>query len=215
MPDERRRRLKDLEAVIASGFDGVRDQGRALREIRDDGLYLEVGAKTFEEYVKTRWAMAVRTAYYQIDAADIHEAVCTIRADGVLPITTEWVARELSPILHQQGPAKVAEAWGKVSDAYAGQRPPTAREVHRVLVAEGYRAKVGHVSTGKPNSRILLGQVGDRIAAAEKRLDWFLHRDAPNLKIASSTRKVAAGYADRCQILADHLRAFAEEREVE
>ncbi len=44
------------------------------------------------------------------------------------------------------GSAKVAEAWSKVSERYADQRPPTAREVHRVLVEEGYRPKVGQVS---------------------------------------------------------------------
>lgn len=215
LPDDRRRRLKELETVIASGFAGVVSLGRALREIRDGGLHLEVGAQTFEQYVKSRWAMDVSRAYQQIDAADIHEAVSTNRRDEMLPIATEWVARELAPILHQQGPAAVAKAWSEVSDAYAGQRSPTAREVHRILVAKGYRAKVGHVSTGKPNARILLGQVGDRIAATEKRLEWFLHRDAPNLKIATSTRQLASSYADRCQILVDHLRAFAEGRDVE
>jgi hypothetical protein len=133
----------------------------------------------------------------------------------MLPITTESVGRELVPILHQQGPDKVAEAWAKVSATYAGQRSPTAREVHRVLVAEGYRPKVGQVSSGKPNARILLGAVGDRVASTEKRLDYFLHREAPNLKVAASTRQLAASYADRCQVLADHLRAFSEGREVE
>jgi hypothetical protein len=216
MPDDRRRRLKELETVIASGFDGVVHLGRALREIRDEGYYREVGASTFEQYVKSRWAIAARTAYYQIDAADIHDAVSAqIVQRPMLPIATEGVARELAPILHQQGPGKVAEAWAKVSEAYAGQRPPTAREVHRILVAEKYLPKVGQVSTGKPNARILLGQVGDRVASTEKRLDYFLHREAPNLKVADSTRKLATSYADRCQVLADHLRAFAEGREVE
>lgn len=212
MPNDRRERLKELETVVASGFEGVVSLGHALREIRDDGLYLEVGARTFEQYVKSRWAMVSSAAYNHIDAADIQDAISSIEETPILNIA---VTRELAPILHQQGPATVREAWGKVSAAYAGQRPPTAREVHRVLVAEGYRPKIGHVSTGKPNARILLGQVGDRIAATEKRLDWFLHREAPNLKVAPATRQLAASYADRCQILVDHLRAFAEGRDVE
>lgn len=214
MPDSRRARLKELEAVIASGWDEVVRVGQALREIRDEGLYLELdGGINFEDYCKSRWSLARRTAYYQIDAANIHDAVCTNRAH--IPIATEWVARELGPILHNQGPEKVAEAWSKVSERFAGQRPPTAREVNRVLVEEGYLAPVGRVSSGPINTRILLGAVGDRIAAAEKRLDWFLSKDVKGRKVSPTVRALAATYAVRCEALASLLRDFAEDRESE
>lgn len=211
MPDVRRRRLKELEAVIASGWAEAVRVGQALREIRDEGLYLELGeGVTFETYCQSRWSLAKRTAYYRIDAADVHDAVCTIRAHDSIPITTEWVGRELAPILRDGGPAKVAEAWSKVSERYQGQRPPTAREVHRVLVEEGYRPRVGHVSGGKHNTGILLGQVGERIAATEKRLEWFLTRDVVDQpKIAKTTRSLAASYADRLEALARLLRDFS------
>lgn len=212
MPDERRRRLKELEAVIQHGWAEVVRVGQALREIRDQGLYLELDeGLTFEGYCRTRWALPKASAYRKIDAAEIDAATSQIR--DAVPIATEAVASELAPLLRSGGATKVAEAWTKVSAEYRGQRPPTAREVHKVLMREGYRPRIGSVSSGKPNARILLGQVGDRIHATEKRLDWYLEREVPGLKVGSPTRQLAVSYAARCQALADRLRAFAEESE--
>jgi hypothetical protein len=208
---DRRARLRELEQVIETGWEAVVAVGLALREIRDERLYLELdGGLTFEEYVRLRWSVSPGHAYREIDAADVAEAISPM-GETAVPIANERVGRGLAMVLHQGGPAKVAEAWSKVSDRYRDQRPPTAAEVHRVLVAEGYRPPVGRASPGKPNGRILLGQVGDRIAATEKRLDWFLNREAPGLpRIAANTRELAATYADRCEQLARRLRAFAE-----
>lgn len=210
MPDTRRQRLKELEGVIASGWTEVVRVGQALREIRDEGLYLELGdGVTFKDYCKSRWSLPESTAYQRIDMANIHDATSAIAE--VSAITTEAVGRELAPLLRNGGPAKVAEAWAKVSERYKDQRPPTAREVHRVLVEEGYRPRVGQVSGGKHNSLILLGQVGERIVLLERRLNWFLTRDiADGKKIGSPTRKLAADYADRCEALARRLREFAD-----
>lgn len=213
MPDERRSRLKELEHVIETGWEAAVAVGQALREIRDEGLYLELdGGLTFEQYCRSRWAIPSSSARRKIDAAEVAEVLQT-RGSARLPVTTEEVGRELAVVLHNQGPVKLAEAWGKVSEAYAGQRPPTAREVHRILVAEGYRPRVGQVSTGKPNLRILLGQVGDRIAATEKRLEWYLSREVGDKSPAEATRKLALDYAGRCDRLAELLRGFAEGRE--
>lgn len=211
MPDARRRRLKELEEVIASGWAEAVRVGQALREIRDEGLYLELGeGVTFEEYCNSRWSIDRSRGYQYIDAADVHEAVSTIGLQAV-PILTERVGRELRTLLRDGGPARVAEAWSKVSERYHGQRPPTAKEVHRVLVEEGYRPKIGHVSGGKHNTGILLGQVGERIAATEKRLDWFLTHDIQaRPKIAKTTRTLAATYADRLETLARRLRDFSQ-----
>lgn len=216
MPDSRRARLKELEAVIASGWDEVVRVGQALREIRNDGLYLELdGGITFPDYCKSRWSMADRTALQYMDAADVSEAT---RANGAsLPILSERVGRELAPLLRIEGggPALVAEAWAKISERFADQRPPTAREVNRVLIEEGYRPPVGRVSSGPINTRILLGGVGDKIAATEKRLDWFLSKDVKGRKVSPTVRALAATYAARCEALATLLRDFAEDRESE
>ena len=206
MPDARRQRLKELETVIASGFDGVVSLGQALREIRDDGLYLELDdGLTFEQYVKSRWSLSVSYAYRQIDAALIHEAISPI-GETAVAITTEATARELAPILRAGGPARVAEAWTKVSAAYAGQRPPTAREVHNVLVAEGYREKAFNVSATSANRRVRLGQYGDKLIAAEKRLDWFIAKEHGDKPLAERDKRLALDYAEKCERMARLLR---------
>lgn len=206
MPDARRRRLKELETVIASGFEGVVSLGRALREIRDDGLYLELGeGLTFEQYVKSRWSLHVSRAYQQIDAADIHDAISTNGRD-VLPITSERVSRELAIVLHNAGPETVAEAWAKVSDRYRGERPPTAREVHQVLVQEGYRDRAFAVSSGATSRRIRIGQYGDKLIAAEKRLDWFIAKELGDKPLGQRDKLLVADYAEKCERMARLLR---------
>jgi hypothetical protein len=211
MPATRRTRLKQLEQVIEKGWSSVVAVGQALREIRDDGLYLELDeGLTFEQYVKSRWAMVSSAAYNHIDAAEIAEAVSSIEETPILNLA---VSRELAPLLRDGGSKRVAEAWKKISKVYEGQRPPTALEVHRVLVSEGYRPKPGRATGGPVNARILLGQFGDKLIAAERRFEWFVKHDINGRKVGASTRKLAASYADRCERLAQELRDFAEDVE--
>lgn len=204
-PVLRRERLKELEGVIARGWDHVVEVGRALREIRDEGLYLELGeGLTFEQYCRSRWSVAARTAYQQIDAVDIDEAVRAVARN--MPINTEFVGRELAPLLRIGGKPLVAEAWTKVTDRFEGQRPPTAREVHQVLVEEGYRQRVIGPSSGKVNRSIRLGMVGDKIVAAEKRLAWFIERELEGKPLTKRDRDKAQRYAEICLAMADDLQ---------
>jgi hypothetical protein len=211
LPDVRKRRLKELETVISTGWGAAVAVGQALREIRDEGLYLEVGASSFDSYCRSRWSIADRTALQYMDAAAVARA---IRAShDPIPILTEWVGRELAPILRDGGPERVAEAWTKVSERFKGQRPPTARLVHEVLVEEGFVAPrvTDKVSGGRLNTEILLGQFGEKLVAAENRLNWFFTRDIANRKkIGKSTRTLAVEYADRLDELATQLRTFGE-----
>lgn len=205
-PAERRERLKDLEAVIAAGWERMVEVGRALQQIRDEGLYLELGeGLTFEQYVRSRWALAKRTAYGYIDAAEVECAI----AHSDVRVLNEATARELAPLLRSGGREAVADAWAKVSERFRGQRPPTAREVHRVLVEEGYRQQSIGPSSGKVNRRIKLGQFGDKLGAAEKRLDWFVAKDLGDRPLAKSDKALAASYADRCERMGARLRELA------
>jgi hypothetical protein len=207
MPDARRRRLKELETVIASGWGEVVRVGQALQEISEDGLYLEVGAQTFEGYCRSRWSFAARTAYQYIDAVQVDEAVRAIARNTT--INTEFVARELAPLLRRGGKPLVAEAWSKVADRFDGQRAPTAREVHEVLVEEGYRQRVIGPASGKVNRRIRLGQFGDKLIAAEKRLNWFATHELGDKPLAKRDRDLAARYADKLEAMAELLRTIA------
>lgn len=208
MPNQRRARLKELEAVIASGFQGAVALGRALQEIQGDNLQWEIADDlTFEDYCRTRWSFTARRAYQYIDAALIDDATrTTVR---VMPINTERAARELAPLLRQGGQKLVAEAWAKVAARYEGQRPPTAREVHNVLVEEGYFQRTIGPSSGKVNRRIRLGQFGDKLIAAEKRLNWFATKELGDTPLAARDRQLADRYAEKCEALAKVLRALA------
>lgn len=208
MPSERRARLKELETVIASGFDHVVELGRALEEISASGLYLEVGARTFEQYCRSRWSFAARTAYQYIDAVKIDEATRAV-AQNMVP-NTERAARELVPLLRTGGPPLVAEAWAKVAERFEGQRSPTAQEVHAVLVEEGYRERTIGPSSGTVNRRIRLGQFGDKLIGAEKRLDWFLERELGDKPLAKADRRLAERYALACEHMAGLLRTLAK-----
>jgi hypothetical protein len=206
MPDERRRRLKELEAVISAGWERVVEVGRALLEIQDKELYKELGeGLTFKDYMRSRWSLPKQTAYQYIDAAKVESAI----ADSDVRILNEATARELAPLLRSHGVDTVAEAWSKVSDRYRGQRPPTAREVHLVLVEEGYRDKAFGVSTSPANRRVRLGQYGDKLIAAEKRLDWFIAKELGDKPLAERDKRLAIDYAEKCERMARLLREIA------
>lgn len=205
MPDERRQRLKELEAVIGSAFARAAELGRAFREIKGDNLQWEIDpALTFDQYCRVRWSYAARTAYQFLDAADIEDATRAIAQN--MPINSESVGRELVPLLRQGGGPLVRDAWAKVAERYAGQRPPTAREVHDVLVEEGYREKAFSASSGAVSRRIRLGQYGDKLIAAEKRLDWFIAKELGDKPLAERDKRLAIDYAEKCERMARLLR---------
>lgn len=189
--------------MIAHGWDHVVEVGRALREIHDEGLYLELdGGITFEQYVKSRWALPKRTAYRWMGTVEIQDAVCQIGT----PITTEVVANELRPLLEKGGPELVAEAWSKIADRYQGQRPPTAREVNKALVEDGYRERVIGPSSGKVNISVRLGMFGDKLIDAEKRLRWFIDKELGGKPLVKRDRERAVGYAATLETMAATLR---------
>jgi hypothetical protein len=62
-------RLEDLERKISRNFF---EAAEALREIRDDKLYL-VYAETFKEYCEKRLDRSIRAVYEQLKMLEIHE----------------------------------------------------------------------------------------------------------------------------------------------
>lgn len=206
-PAERRARLRELEDVIARSWEHVVEVGVALREIRDTGLYLELGeGLTFEQYVRTRWALPKTTAYQRIDMARLHEATSAI-AD--FPISNEWAGRELLPVLRSHGGEGVAEAWSKIAERYRDQRPPTAREVHKALVEDGYREQAIGPSSGPVNRRIRFGQFGDKLIAATKRLDHFVNKELGDHPLGKSEQAMAEKYRAIAEHMADTLKLLA------
>lgn len=85
-------RLSHLEGVVSSGIDSFISVGLALAEIKDSKLYRNQ-YRTFDEYCRSRWNIAARTAYQCIKSA----STCKL-LDGLPLPANENVARVLSEI---------------------------------------------------------------------------------------------------------------------
>ncbi len=79
---------------------------------------------TFEQYVRSRWSLAKRTAYQYIDADEVECAI----AHSDVPVLNERVARELAPLLRQGGRELVAET-AEIGLANPHDHWPLTREV--------------------------------------------------------------------------------------
>lgn len=123
------RRLEELEVVIERGMSTFVEVGEALLEIRGSRLYRDTDG-TFEGYCRRRWGFTARRANHLMDAAEI---------GTVVPIATERQARELVPLLREQGPAAVAEVWSTVIERAERDETPITGPVIRNAVRDRIR----------------------------------------------------------------------------
>jgi DNA N-6-adenine-methyltransferase (Dam) len=131
----------DLERVIERGLAGFVEVGRALESIRDKKLYRETHG-TFEHYLRERWGMSRAHAYRQIEAAGVAGILSPI---GDTP-ATEAVARELAPVLHDQGEAAVVEVWREMRTKHGDRL--TAEKVRRAVADRlSIEQKIGTVTS--------------------------------------------------------------------
>lgn len=87
-------RLSQLEDIIEANQHRFYQTGKALRQIRDDGLFRDLLFDSFEAYVKDRWDMARSHAYRLITAANVIDNLSPI-GDGILP-KNEFQARVMA-----------------------------------------------------------------------------------------------------------------------
>lgn len=114
------RKLEELEAVIERGLETFIEVGQALKEIRDNRLYKEIGYTRFEDYCRERWSFERSYAYYLIQSAGVAAEMSTIVDD---PPTTEFHARELAKVKDVEKRKAVWEAVQKDPE------PVTARKI--------------------------------------------------------------------------------------
>jgi hypothetical protein len=112
-------RLSELERVVDNGHV---ERGRALREIRDDGLYPKTFA-TFEKYCKERFLMTPRHAQRLMAFAD---TVDNLRPTGRKLCTSESVLRPLCGL----PPDEQVAVW---TEATSAGRTPTAQIVSELV----------------------------------------------------------------------------------
>lgn len=70
----RMQRAYELDAEVARGakdvMSGILQMGVALKTIRDEELFLELGYQAVEEYADDRWGISRRTMYYYIEVIE-------------------------------------------------------------------------------------------------------------------------------------------------
>jgi hypothetical protein len=123
---ERQRSLAECEEVIERGLATFVEVGEALLSIRDGRLYRETH-DTFESYCRERWGMSKTHANRQIEAAGV---AGTLTPMGAIP-TSERQARELAPVLRDEGEAAVVEVWRELRAEYG--EDVTAERVKRLV----------------------------------------------------------------------------------
>lgn len=123
-------RLFRLEQVIETGKQTFLRVGQALLEIRDSRLYRDTHG-TFEAYCAERWEISRPRAYQMIDAAGVAKAVAPVSTDVDTPvIRSEAVARELAPVLRQNGAETARQVWQDAVTEHGDK--PTAAQVREI-----------------------------------------------------------------------------------
>jgi protein gp37 len=101
--------LESLEVIVSSGLKSFWEAGKALRKIRDRGLYRDTH-KTFEDYCHDKWEMSRAEAYRQIGAASVIEDIST-SSPTILPTTIS----QTRPLLKLKTAEERRSAWGEVT----------------------------------------------------------------------------------------------------
>lgn len=122
--------LAALEARIEHGLATFVQVGEALLEIRDRRLYREAGFAEFDAYCRARWGWQRARSYRLMDGAKVVRVLSPI---GDTP-TNEAQARELVPVLRDEGPEAVAEVWEQAQEAAPNGK--VTAEVVRDVVRE-------------------------------------------------------------------------------
>jgi hypothetical protein len=203
-PDDGPDRLAELEAAIAqalaAGTAAFIAAGRALEEIQTARLY-RVTHGTFAAYLRERWALSPQAAHNRVTSAQIAGA---IEAAGLeLPDgATAETLKPLAPVLHQLGPAGVADAWRTVLDATAGKRP-SGRQVRDVLERRHLPA------TAPPRQRAELAPVRRSLERTLARAARFRDEHAGAVPPAS-VRRSCSELAAMARELAELLERLAD-----
>lgn len=109
-----RARLAELETVVKRGFDVFIEVGLALMEIKNSRLYRDMHS-TFEEYLDQKWGLSRARGYQLIDAALVSTLV---DAAGLPPPANERQARELVPVLRDEGEERMFAVLRELRDQH-------------------------------------------------------------------------------------------------
>jgi hypothetical protein len=151
---DRQAKLVACESVLASGCTKFAEIGRALGQIRDEGLF-EAEFETFENYCRSKWQYGRRYVYYIISAARIHHYLCTNCAQ-----TKPERESQIRPLLALL-PEQALLAW-ECALGFAGGRKITTKLIKQALHELGFSKKEVAVGSG-PTKRELRKVVQDGV----------------------------------------------------
>jgi hypothetical protein len=232
-PEEARRLTDEVKAEAT-------DLAERVRNLKRRQAHSALGYETWQEYVRDEFGFEARYADRLVSFADVRDALRPRGLDS--ENLTEYVARPLASLLPEdregaredearmvEAREKVADAWQAVSKRHAaevaakaverGEAPPakppplTAATVRRLLVAENYLDQSSD-SGGPRNRKIRLGECGDRLIAAAKRLDKFATHELEGRNLTDDMARMAKRYAKRANAISDVFLALAEHRDI-
>jgi hypothetical protein len=222
--------LDTLDALEARRLtDEAKAEARALWRklflLHERGAHTALEYSSWKEYCEAEFGMAPTTAQNALDAGRVVAALESEVAPATSQLPSQKVARDvLAPLLPPQdrqggglqrngSEERVAAAWGKIvaeheATAEDSSKPITASFAKKVLVKAGMLPDTS-ATTHKPGWHELLGEVGDKLIAAAKKLDRF---DAAigNRKPSAALQEKAARYEQMAHDLAQRLRALRE-----
>lgn len=126
-------RLQQAEEVIEQGLISYKEAGKALMDIRDEGLYKN-DFSTFEEYCSKRWNFGKSRAYQLIDASKV-----AINLSTIVDVPNEGQARELTKLPNAElqkaayGVAETIAEQSKAGKVTAKDVKNAVEIVHKVI----------------------------------------------------------------------------------
>jgi hypothetical protein len=160
-----RDRLAELKAVVDRGIKTFVEVGLALAEIRETRLYRETHP-TFEMFCREHWGFAASRARQLIGAAEL------VGVTGVTP-ANEAQARQLIPLLRDEGADAVVEVWREIQAEYGMK---VAAPQVKAVVVKWIESRMGRLDSrkirGRPN-RSLDGRDIRMAAAGETRIAYI------------------------------------------
>lgn len=101
-----------------------------LRQLHDGGAHTALGYRSWGDYCAAEFDMGSSRAYQLLDAGRVAAAV-NGHSTTVEPPANEAQARELAPVLRDEGEAAVVEVWRELRDEYGEDL--TAKRVKQVV----------------------------------------------------------------------------------
>jgi hypothetical protein len=189
--------LAELEQIISDGLRTFVEVGSALARIRDEKLYA-AEHKTFEAYVRVRFDMKRRYAYYVIAAAAV---VHNCAQAGLPPPSNEAQARELAKLAK---PVDQVQAWKEAVSTAPTDCEVTAQRVAFVVKNMPARLKRQPDRLPTPPRQVRDQKLNSYVANQQRMVDQR-NADPEFASLRHTQKAVGAALPSRAQRMLDFI----------